>query len=176
MTLTPAYGRDYKNKKELQKDFDDNKEYLERCEYFNLSPLPCNHVVEGTECSYALVSVSQTLAKTIMATRKQVLALRDTFKPTPCCSIDLWDCSPHWVSDKSTDDFLAKLSEEDCPTDQDYDAVEIDTSITSDLKLERTESDILVITGDCFYWRAYPKHCNFQMTTHSIPISELEDI
>jgi hypothetical protein len=27
-TISPAYGRDYKNKKDIQKDFDDNKDFI----------------------------------------------------------------------------------------------------------------------------------------------------
>lgn len=28
MTLSPAYGRDYKNLKDLKKDFEDNKDFI----------------------------------------------------------------------------------------------------------------------------------------------------
>lgn len=31
MTLVPAYGRDYKSKKEVLKDWDDNKDFMISC-------------------------------------------------------------------------------------------------------------------------------------------------
>lgn len=31
MTLVPAYGRDYKSKKEVLKDWDDNKDFIISC-------------------------------------------------------------------------------------------------------------------------------------------------
>ena len=42
MTLTPAYNRDYKNKKDVLTDFDNNKDFIINDMFFRYNGKACN--------------------------------------------------------------------------------------------------------------------------------------